>query len=414
MAGQLKLAGRRRTGYVEQFDTLVGELTVFEMLCYTAELLLPASMPSEERNYRVEQVIEQLKLGDCRDTVIGNVLKRGISGGQAKRVNIGLALIPSPPVLFLDEPTTGLDSHLANEVMLIVRQLASKESGRIVVATMHTPTALAFSLFDHLVMLKSGSTIYDGPRAGCRGYMESELGFEFPSDGRYSVVEWLVEITSEDGGSSALKTAREKQVADVAAASASATAVAVAVAAVQEREPTATLGGGEKGDDEEAPPPAAASLATAVDFASAWEKYCAKARQGSGHEAGDGEKGAAASAKKESDAAAASSSGSAGTFAQPLPTAGFFRSISILWRYRSRKNYQSPEFIAPRLGDKVMFALLILTLYWNIGESTDAQGMQSTASLLYFIMALCGYGAAAFVPSQHPVVGSTRHVTAAH
>ena len=205
MAGQLKLAGRRRTGYVEQFDTLVGELTVFEMLCYTAELLLPASMPSEERNYRVEQVIEQLKLGDCRDTVIGNVLKRGISGGQAKRVNIGLALIPSPPVLFLDEPTTGLDSHLANEVMLIVRQLASKESGRIVVATMHTPTALAFSLFDHLVMLKSGSTIYDGPRAGCRGYMESELGFEFPSDGRYSVVEWLVEITSEDGGSSALQ-----------------------------------------------------------------------------------------------------------------------------------------------------------------------------------------------------------------
>ena len=94
MAGQLKLAGRRRTGYVEQFDTLVGELTVFEMLCYTAELLLPASMPSEERNYRVEQVIEQLKLGDCRDTVIGNVLKRGISGGQAKRVNI--ALVPRP------------------------------------------------------------------------------------------------------------------------------------------------------------------------------------------------------------------------------------------------------------------------------------------------------------------------------
>ena len=374
MTGALKLAGRKRTGYVEQFDTLVGELTVGEMLMYTAELLLPAEMPLANRKHRVEQVIEQLKLDDCRDTVIGGVLKRGISGGQAKRVNIGLALIPSPPVLFLDEPTTGLDSHLANEVMLIVRQLATPESGRIVVATMHTPTALAFSLFDHLMLLRAGETIYDGPRADCKGYMEDRLGFGFPTDGRYSVVEWLVEITSDDGGSSALRTARAAQDTDLGASA----------AAKKKGEGTK-----DDNDDEEA----GGGRDKGFRFAAAWAEYCAErgvALTGQASSAlGDGgEKGGGGGEKD-------------GTlkFAQPLPSSGFFRSIGILWRYRSRKNYQSAEFVAPRLGDKVMFALLILTLYWDIGKSTDAQGMQSTASLLYFIMALCGYGAAAVVPS---------------
>ena len=96
---------RRLVGYVEQFDTLVGELTVEQMLAYTAALKLPSSTTSEERRERVNEVITRLDLEVCRHTVIGSALVRGISGGQAKRVNIGLAMITRPKILFLDEPT---------------------------------------------------------------------------------------------------------------------------------------------------------------------------------------------------------------------------------------------------------------------------------------------------------------------
>lgn len=86
-------------------------------------------------------------------------------------------------------------------------------------------------------------------------------------------------------------------------------------------------------------------------------------------------------------------------FHEPPVRAGFFRAVYILLKYRAVKNYSSMEYVAPRLGDKILFALLILSLYWGIGDDEDVQSQQSTASLLYFVVALCGYGAAAVVPS---------------
>lgn len=107
---------RRFTGYVEQDDTLIPNLTVAEMVSYTAALKLPTTTTSAERAARVGAVIDQLALAGCRDVRIGSVLARGISGGQAKRVNIALALVSRPKVLFLDEPTSGLDSYTSNKV----------------------------------------------------------------------------------------------------------------------------------------------------------------------------------------------------------------------------------------------------------------------------------------------------------
>jgi ABC-type multidrug transport system ATPase subunit len=89
----------------------------------------------------------------CRHVKIGNPLEKGISGGQAKRTNIGIALITNPRVLFLDEPTSGLDSFTANEVMTVAQGLVA--DGVTIVATIHSPTAYAFSLFDSLMMLVS-------------------------------------------------------------------------------------------------------------------------------------------------------------------------------------------------------------------------------------------------------------------
>jgi ABC-type uncharacterized transport system YnjBCD ATPase subunit len=96
---------RRFTGYVEQFDTLLGILTVEEMLLYTAEMKRPISESLASKKDAVEEVLHCLALTSCRDVKIGNPLTKGISGGQAKRVNIGIAIITNPRVLFLDGAT---------------------------------------------------------------------------------------------------------------------------------------------------------------------------------------------------------------------------------------------------------------------------------------------------------------------
>jgi len=116
---------RRFTGYVEQVDTLLPILTVEEMLRYTADLKRPMKEAATVKALAVNELIKVLGLEVCRDVLIGNELSKGISGGQAKRVNIGIALITNPRVLFLDEPTSGLDSFTANEVISVVKSLAN-------------------------------------------------------------------------------------------------------------------------------------------------------------------------------------------------------------------------------------------------------------------------------------------------
>jgi ABC-type multidrug transport system ATPase subunit len=335
---------KQKTSYVEQFDTLVAELTVREMLMYAAELKLPQRITTAQKEERVDTVLEQLQLLDCKDTVIGNELSRGISGGQCKRTNIALSVLTQPEVLFLDEPTTGLDSFMANEVIHILKRLA--QNGRTICATIHSPTSFAFNLFDNLLMLKAGSVIYTGPIANdalhARNYFQLQ-GFQQPDANAglfFSTVEWLVEITSGTGGT---------------------------VTTLQK-----DGSAGERTDF-------AAYYAKSPDGAEAHQKQL---------------QSALAQATKESTLAL-----ERGNDLAPEAMASTFHGIKTLLWYRTATHYKSPEFLGPRFGDKILFGLLILSLYWGIGDKQDAQSIQSTASLLYFIIALCGYGAAAFVPS---------------
>jgi ABC-type multidrug transport system ATPase subunit len=94
----------------------VPTLTVAEMLMYTAELKRPENEPHQSKTEVVEQLLVKLGLDSCRDVLIGNEMIKGVSGGQKKRANIGIALVANPRVLYMDEPTTGLDSFTANEV----------------------------------------------------------------------------------------------------------------------------------------------------------------------------------------------------------------------------------------------------------------------------------------------------------
>lgn len=121
---------------------------------------LPSSVSEETKLARVDALIAELGLVDCADTRIGNDLRRGISGGQKKRVSIAVELIGDPDVLLLDEPTSGLDSFTAANVMETLRALAS--NNRVVLTTIHQPRSKVFHLFDRLLLLADGDMVYFG------------------------------------------------------------------------------------------------------------------------------------------------------------------------------------------------------------------------------------------------------------
>jgi ABC-type multidrug transport system ATPase subunit len=113
VSGEMRLNGRpyansdlkRMSGYVMQDDLLNPNLTVRETLHYTAHLRLPSSMTVAERESRVEEVIREMGLGHCQHVIVGDPSKKGISGGERRRVCIGMELITRPTLLFMDEPS---------------------------------------------------------------------------------------------------------------------------------------------------------------------------------------------------------------------------------------------------------------------------------------------------------------------
>jgi ABC-type multidrug transport system ATPase subunit len=108
-------------------------MTVRECLEFAAKLKLKGSM--DEKMRRVEETIKELRLNKCQNTKIGGPLVKGVSGGERKRTSIGVELITDPNLIFLDEPTTGLDSFTATAVMEILKDLAL--TGRTIISTIH-------------------------------------------------------------------------------------------------------------------------------------------------------------------------------------------------------------------------------------------------------------------------------------
>ncbi|XP_042371741.1 broad substrate specificity ATP-binding cassette transporter ABCG2-like, partial [Plectropomus leopardus] len=145
------------SGYVVQDDVVMGTLTVRENFIFSAALRLPVSVSQEEKKQKVDRLIQELGLGRVADSRVGTQLIRGISGGERKRTNIGMELIIDPPVLFLDEPTTGLDASTANSVLLLLKRMA--DSGRTIILSIHQPRYSIYRLFDSLTLLVSGKQV---------------------------------------------------------------------------------------------------------------------------------------------------------------------------------------------------------------------------------------------------------------
>ncbi|KAF5937867.1 hypothetical protein HYC85_025373 [Camellia sinensis] len=162
---------KSRIGFVTQDDVLFPHLTVRETLTYAALLRLPKTLTKQEKEKRAIDVIDELGLERCQDTMIGSSFVRGVSGGERKRVCIGNEIIINPYLLFLDEPTSGLDSTTALRIVQILQDIA--EGGKTVITTIHQPSSRLFHKFDKLILLGKGSLLYFGKASEAMVYFSS-------------------------------------------------------------------------------------------------------------------------------------------------------------------------------------------------------------------------------------------------
>ncbi|KAF7796484.1 hypothetical protein EIP86_007661 [Pleurotus ostreatoroseus] len=188
--------GRPLIGFVPQQDILPPTLTVHEALLFAARLRLPECIPDSEKIARVDDIIEKLGLTRVRDVRIGDGEKRGISGGEMRRVSIGVELVAQPQILILDEPTSGLDSVSAAKVASVLADLAhDPDQRRVVIATIHQPSSRLYHTFDQVVVMSHGRPVYTGPGGFAPAEFLTAQGIPYP-DG-YNVADFLLDVASD-------------------------------------------------------------------------------------------------------------------------------------------------------------------------------------------------------------------------
>nr|XP_033793562.1 ATP-binding cassette sub-family G member 8 [Geotrypetes seraphini] len=168
---------KKCAAHVRQDDRLLPNLTVRETLLFVAKLRLPKTFTEVQREKRVEDVIAELRLRQCGNTRVGNEYVRGVSGGERRRVSIGVQLLWNPGILILDEPTSGLDSFTAHNLVITLSRLA--RGNRLVVLSIHQPRSDIFQLFDLVLLLSSGATIYSGTACDMVQYFAT-IGYPCP------------------------------------------------------------------------------------------------------------------------------------------------------------------------------------------------------------------------------------------
>jgi len=157
-------------GYIPQDDFLIEELTVYENLFYAAKLCF-GKATDEELNKLVTKTLSNLGLSEASDLKVGSPLEKIISGGQRKRVNVGLELLREPQVLFVDEPTSGLSSRDSENIMDLLKELTLK--GKLIFVVIHQPSSDIFKMFDRLIILDVGGyQIYYGNPVEAESYFK--------------------------------------------------------------------------------------------------------------------------------------------------------------------------------------------------------------------------------------------------
>jgi ABC-type multidrug transport system ATPase subunit/uncharacterized tellurite resistance protein B-like protein len=168
-------------GFVPQDDLLIEDLTVYENMYYAAKLCF-SNKSEEEINTLVTKVLEDLGLEETRNLKVGSPLRKTISGGQRKRLNIGLELLREPAVLFCDEPTSGLSSRDSENIIDLLKELSLK--GKLVFAVIHQPSSDIFKMFDKLLVLDTGGyQIYYGNPVDAVVYFKKSINMVNSEEG---------------------------------------------------------------------------------------------------------------------------------------------------------------------------------------------------------------------------------------
>lgn len=189
ISGEVTLNGRRRgddfflaATYVPQEDNLVPTDTVREVMEFYADLTLPLHTPAYKRKSVVTERLQSVGLADRETQMVGGKLPggitiRGLSGGERRRLGIAAGVVHSPPLVFLDEPTTGLDAFSALCVVESLRTMATQ--GHAVACTIHQPRQALLDMFDQVAFLAAGRLVYMGAPRGVKNWL-SEVGLWDP------------------------------------------------------------------------------------------------------------------------------------------------------------------------------------------------------------------------------------------
>ena len=183
---------KRMVGYVDQTETLMSTLTVYETVLYSALLRLPRDMSLDAKKLRTLETLEELGILGIKDHRIGGGDHRGISGGEARRTSIACELVTSPSILMLDEPTSGLDAYNAYNVVESLVSLA-RNYRRTVIFTIHQPRSNIVALFDRLLLLAAGRIAYSGPFDQCVRYFD-DIGQPCPPG--FNLADYLIDLTA--------------------------------------------------------------------------------------------------------------------------------------------------------------------------------------------------------------------------
>ncbi|KAL3515878.1 hypothetical protein ACH5RR_022780 [Cinchona calisaya] len=188
----------RISGYCEQTDTHSPQITVEESVIFSAWLRLHPQIDSKTKSDFVKEVLETIELDGIKDSLVGIPGVSGLSTEQRKRLTIAVELVANPSIIFMDEPTTGLDARAAAIVMRAVKNVA--DTGRTIVCTIHQPSIDIFESFDELLLLKSGGRmIYAGPlgqqSSKVIDYFEGISGVPKIKK-NYNPATWMLEVTS--------------------------------------------------------------------------------------------------------------------------------------------------------------------------------------------------------------------------
>ncbi|KAG1346222.1 ABC transporter G family member 39 [Cocos nucifera] len=220
--GMDEFVPQRTSAYISQHDLHIGEMTVRETLAFSArcqgvgtryDMLTELSRREKAANVKpdpdidvymkaisvegqesvvTDYILKILGLDICADTVVGDAMLRGISGGQRKRVTTGEMLVGPARALFMDEISTGLDSSTTFQIVNSLRQSIHILGGTALIALLQ-PAPETYDLFDDIILLSEGQIVYQGPREHVLEFFES-MGFRCPE--RKGVADFLQEVTS--------------------------------------------------------------------------------------------------------------------------------------------------------------------------------------------------------------------------